>query len=255
MFPSMGKPQKSLRRRSTNPTAAADRHPDSATSDSTSIACFAQYLSVDDRLVSRLDNAAKTPDRPEVALLAEASIIVSQVHRLCLQSARFGLPAGTNDAPAATAANGVGIIDVRHAYRRYKPAWETRRCVVPMNAFKTVTAASSVWWGLEDSIVYAAALRHTVGHNGHTATHFQLIQSPSANRATDRAQAPAFIPGAMIGWWLSLAGSDAADYLASAPQPELQPPQTTWSPTLDDENMRGIPWLATGGGASATPRR
>lgn len=243
MFPSIGRPQKILRRRSPHATAAANQQPDPAAPVNTTVASFAQYLSVDDRLVSRLDNAAKAPDRPEVAPLAEASIIVSQVHRLCLQSTRFGLPTETGT---------VGVISVEDACGRYQPAWETRRCVVPMNAFKTISAAGSLWWSTEDSIVYAAALRHTVGHNGNTATHFQLIQSPLA----DRAHSPAFLPGAMIGWWLSLTGSDAADYLATAPQPELEPPQTTWLPALDDENMRGVPWLATGGGAVAkNPRR
>jgi hypothetical protein len=246
MFPSIGRPQKILRRRSPHPTAAANQHPDPATSGSTTIASFAQYLSVDDRLVSRLENAARAPDRPEVELLAEANVVVSQVHRLCLQSARFGLPARTE-----TESGAVGIISVQEACRLHKPAWETRRCVVPMNAFKTAVANAGVWWSTEDTIVYAAALRHTVGRNGHSATHFQLIQSP----LDDRAHAPALIPGAMIGWWLSLAGSDAADYLGTAPQPELEEPQTTWSPTLDDENMRGVPWLATGGGASVKPRR
>lgn len=245
MFPSIGKPEKILRRRSPHSTAAANQHADTSTGN-TAIACFSQYLSVDDRLVSRLDNAAKAPDRPEVELLGDASVIVSQVHRLCLQSARFGLPTRSN-----TRADAIGIISVREACDRHKPAWETRRCVVPMNAFKTITSTDGLWWSTEDSIVYAAALRHTVGHNGHTATHFQLIQSP----LDDRDHAPALIPGAMIGWWLSLAGSDAADYLGTAPQPALEPPQTTWSPTLDDENMRGIPWLATGGGASVKPRR
>lgn len=248
MFPSNGRPHKILRRRSPHPAAAADKHPDSAASGSPSIACFAQYLSVDDRLVSRLDNAAKAPDRPEVALLAEASIIVSQVHRLCLQSARFGLPAASDSASMQTGA--IGGISVQDACRQHRPEWETRRCVVPLNAFKTIAPTGSLWWSMEDAIVYAAALRHTVGQNGHTATHFQLIQSPLA----DRAHAPAFVPGAMIGWWLSLAGADAADYLATAPQPELEPPQTTWTPTLDDENMRGVPWLATGGGASTKQR-
>ena len=235
MFPSTGRPQKISRRRSPHPAAAANQHPDPATSVNAGIASFAQYLSVDDRLVSRLDNAAKTPDRPEVAPLAEASIIVSQVRRLCLQSTRFGLPSDTDVA---------GVISVEDVCARHRPAWETRRCVVPMNAFKTITPTGSLWWSMEDSLVYAAAVRHTVGHNGNTATHFQLIQSPLA----ERAHSPAFIPGAMIGWWLSLAGSDAADYLASAPQPKLEQPQTTWSPALDDENMRGVPWLATGGG-------
>ncbi|WP_368563836.1 hypothetical protein [Pseudoxanthomonas sp. UTMC 1351] len=241
-------PQKILRRRSPHPTAAANQHPDPATGNTT-IACFAQYLSVDDRLVSRLDNATKAPDRPEVELLTEASVIVSQDHRLCLQFARFGLPAGSGNASRA-----IGAISVQDACKRHKPEWETRRCVVPMNAFKTITAAdSSLWWSMEDSIVYAAALHHSVGHNGHTATYFQLIQSPLA----DRPHAPALVPGAMIGWWLSLAGTDAAEYLATAPQPELEQPQITWSPTLDDENMRGVPWLATGGGATtkSNPRR
>jgi hypothetical protein len=241
MFPSIGRPQKILRRRSPHPTAAANQHPDPATSVNTTVASFAQYLSVDDRLVSRLDNAAKAPDRPEVALLAEASIIVSQVRRLCLQSARFGLPAQSG---------AVGAMNVQDALGRHRHAWETRRCVVPMNAFRTIAPTGGLWWSMEDAIVYAAALRHTVGQNERTATHFQLIQSPLA----DRAHAPAFVPGAMIGWWLSLAGSDAAEYLATAPQPELEQPQTTWSPTLDDENMRGIPWLATGGGASTKQR-
>jgi hypothetical protein len=252
MFPSIGRPQNILRRRSPHPTAATDKHPDSTTSGNTAITCFAQYLSVDDRLVSRLDNAAKAPDRPEVALLAEASIIVSQVHRLCLQSARYGLPADAANASVQpdTAPCAIGVISSQEACKKHRHAWETRRCVVPMNAFRTASPAASLWWSMEDSIVYAAALRHTIGQNGHTATHFQLIQSPLAGRA----QAPAFIPGAMIGWWLSLAGTDAADYLATAPQPELEPPQPTWSPTLDDENMRGIPWLATGGGASAKQR-
>ena len=252
MFPSIGRPQNILRRRSPHPTAATDKHPDSTISGNTAITCFAQYLSVDDRLVSRLDNAAKAPDRAEVALLTEASIIVSQVHRLCLQSARFGLPADAENASAQpdTSPRTMGVINALEACKKHRHAWETRRCVVPMNAFRTASPTANLWWSMEDSIVYAAALRHTIGQNGRTATHFQLIQST----LPDRAHAPAFIPGAMIGWWLSLAGTDAADYLAAAPQPELEQPQPTWSPTLDDENMRGIPWLATGGGASPRQR-
>lgn len=238
MFPSLGRPHKAPRRRT--PTSAAEpaERPAPATSSSTTIACFAQYLSVDDRLVSRLDNAAKAPDRPQVSAQSEASVIVSQAHRLCLQTARFGLPAGI-DAVFET-----GTLRLQDALGRYRANWETRRCVVPMNAFMAVTATTSLWWSMEDAIVYAAALRHTVNQNGQGATHFQLIRSP----LPDRRHAPAFLPGAMIGWWLRLAGSDAADYLQAAPQPELEHPRSTWSPTLDHEDMRGMPWLAAGGG-------
>lgn len=246
MFPSIGKSHKIPRSRSPHAVAVSTDSPKPALSAGAAISCFAQYLSMDDRLVSRLDDAAGAPDLPRVSLLSEASVIVSQAHRLRLQTARFGLPTGADVSFAPT-----GAIRLREALERHRNQWEIHRCVVPMNAFMAVTPAARLWWSTEDSIVYAAALCHAAGQNDRNTMYFQLIQSP----LPDRPHAPAFLPGAMIGWWLSLAGSDAADYLIAAPQPELERPQPRWSPPQHENDARGLPLLATGtSGGSIKPQ-